>query len=299
MSRFILALSLVAALLLPLSLAPGAAATGSSWCAGKHAERRVDHARCGGGAGSVAQPGASGPPVAEAPRIVRPVRDATTFTWSGHEWTKRSNPGAPTYNGQWSTDNVVPRGDTVLLAVTNPTGSSPVAGELRSTRTGWGYGTYTAVVSGDFTGMGQSVVMGNLFTYDFTQGPGASANEIDAGEISAWGMPDEPKTVSTSHWVDGGPTNVMGIVKELHVTGPTTMTFQLEWVPGRITYRVFHGAGTAGPVFGTKVVTRDVPVPANEQVVFNAWVTGANPDDEAVTRPFVATLHSFDFAPLR
>lgn len=223
---------------------------------------------------------------------------AETFTWSGYEWTKRADAGAPTYNGRWSPDNVVLEGPTARLLVTNPTGTSPVAAELRSARSGWGYGTYTIVTRGDFAGMGQSLVFGNLFTYDFTQAPGASANEIDAGEISAWGVPGEPKTVSTSHWLDGGPTNVMGIVKELHVLGPRTMTFQLDWQPGRIAYRVYHGAGTTGKLFDSAVVTRGVPVPAQERVVVNAWVTSANADAEAATRPFAVELLSFDFVPL-
>ena len=75
---------------------------------------------------------------------------AGDLSFSGYNWLRRTWPGAPHYNGQWSGDNVVLNGDgTVTPRLTNP-GGSAVAAELLSTRTGWGYGSYSLDFRADF-----------------------------------------------------------------------------------------------------------------------------------------------------
>ncbi|WP_299519109.1 hypothetical protein [uncultured Serinicoccus sp.] len=221
---------------------------------------------------------------------------AGDLSFSGYNWLRRTWPGAPHYNGQWSGDNVVLNGDgTVTLRLTNP-GGSPVAAELLSTRTGWGYGSYSLDFRADFDVVSQSVVWGNLFTYDSTQPWDASHNEIDAGEISAWGVPGIAPRLTAGYWLPG-PTNVLSHNESLP-TGPRVFRTTMTWGPGTVSFATYAGATAADTLIASsRVDSSTLPVPAAERVHVNLWVTSANEDDETATAPFEVTVTGFGFAP--
>jgi hypothetical protein len=220
-----------------------------------------------------------------------PVGD---LRWSGYNWLRRTWPGAPQYNGQWSGSNVVDNGDgSLTLRLTN-TGRSPVAAEILSTRTGWGYGSYALDFQGDFDAATPSVVWGNLFTYDSTQPAGASNNEIDAGEISAWGVRGIAPRLTAGYWTPG-PTNVLSHNLALP-TGLRFFTSTMTWSPGSVYFATYAGAGAADTlVAASSVRSAAVPTPAAERVHVNLWVTAANEDDEAATPPLSVRVTRFAF----
>jgi hypothetical protein len=72
----------------------------------------------------------------------------------------------------------------------------------------------------------------------------------------------------------------------------------MVWGPDRISFRSYRGRGTAGPVIATRTLTRaSVPVPGNERVIFNLWVTSANADNQHATKTFQAVVTGFTFKP--
>ncbi|GAA1428886.1 hypothetical protein GCM10009616_09690 [Microlunatus lacustris] len=199
------------------------------------------------------------------------------------------------YNSDWSPDNVTVSGTDLSLIVTNPTGRSPIGAEIRSTRSGWGYGTYATTVLTRFDSMPRSVIFGNLFTYDFTPDVGDQTNEIDIGEISAWGVADAQPSLTSSYKTSGQPGNVIGynipLPQQLDVT-----THVMDWEPGRIRFQAFRGRNARGRAISSAILTgAKVPVPRDERVVFNLWVTDANGNDEQSTPNFAVTIGRFRF----
>lgn len=221
------------------------------------------------------------------------------FRWQGYEWDKRTWGGDPHFNGRWSADNVVPRDDgSLLLRLTN-SGTSPVAAEIVSTRVGWGYGTYTCTFEADFTDVGQSLVWGSLFTWDSTQKEeGASNNEIDAGEVSAWGVPGGPTRISSTVWSEGRRP-IPGHDVEL----PPGLKFfrtSMTWSPRRVSFLTAAGEDAPTTVIASSVVRgAAVPVPRNEAVHFNIWVTDGNGGVPQTTPSFEVRLTSFSFEPYK
>lgn len=222
---------------------------------------------------------------------------AGDFSWQGYEWDKRTWGGAPHYNGRWSASNVVPQDDgSLLLRLTN-TGTSPVAAEIVSTRVGWGYGTYSCSFEADFTDVGRSMVWGSLFTWDDTQkDEDASFNEIDAGEVSAWGVPTGPTRLSGTVWGKGRePVEAYDV--EL-ASGLRFFRTSITWTPRRVSFRTTAGKDEATTVIASSVVRGAVvPVPRNEAVHFNIWAVDGNGGDPSRTPPFEVRLTSFSFEP--
>lgn len=221
------------------------------------------------------------------------------FTWQGYEWDKRTWGGDPHYNGRWSADNVVPQDDGSLLMRLTNSGTSLTAAEIVSTRVGWGYGTYSCTYEADFTDAGRSMVWGSMFTWDSTQkGEDASNNEIDAGEVSAWGVPDGPTRVSGTVW-GAGRRPVTGHDVEL----PPGLRFfrtSMTWSRGRVSFVTTAGQDAATTVIASSVVRGAVvPQPRNEAVHFNIWVSRGNGVDPDSTPPFEVRLTSFTFEPFQ
>jgi len=247
------------------------------------------------------QPVTPVPPVTPTPPVT-PVPPAITavpanFTWDGYSWARRDWGGSPSYNGQWSPSNVIgPNSNNqVTLEVSNPTGSSPYSAEFDSNKLGWGYGTYTVVVDGDLSTLSPSLVFGNMFIYDSTVP--VTANEIDAGEYSAWGSSIYPVTLSQTMYA-----NIAGLSTPLSqsVDAPagSVTTHQIIWTPTSVTINAYSGAGTTGPIILHSQWLSYIPVPQQEQVMFNFWVTSGNGGSpNSVPNAFV-TIQDFTFTPL-
>lgn len=228
-----------------------------------------------------------------------PVGD---FNWEGFNWKKRTDAGAPMYNGKWNPNNVInpdANGD-VKLKITNPTGNAPEAAEMFSTKQGFGYGTYTTVVEKDLKAMQDEVVWGCLFTYDGTANPGM--NEIDLCEASAWGgggAENWDVTQGHGYWFDAAAGPGVGNKTITFPVSPSAIqTHKLVWEPGKLTFYTFAGEGDTAQLAKKTVLTgTNVPVPAKERVHFNLWVVGGNGGDAATVTPEEVKIKDFDFVP--
>nr|MBA2696744.1 hypothetical protein [Actinomycetota bacterium] len=159
-------------------------------------------------------------------------------------------------------------------------GADPVGAELVSTRTGWGYGTYRCAVETTFDSVGPSLVWGGMFTYDPEQVYPQGHNELDSGEISAWGVVGRVPRLIGGYWVDG-PRNVVS--HDVELPGDLRhFVFEMVWEPGAITWTTWGGTSAADTAIASSSVRpTDVPVPADERVHFNIWVTALHDSDPA------------------
>jgi len=224
--------------------------------------------------------------------------------WSGYRWNKRLAEGAPHYNGNWSADNVIgPDGNGhLLLKITNPTDNSPIAAEIVSNSTGWGYGVYYCVTEVDMSALPKSAVFGGMFTFD--SGALPTNNEIDANEASAWGGgPSQtwPVVLNHTYWIPDGSNRTS--VEAGNVTAPSVAihTHRMIWEEGKITWDSWEGIGTNGTLINHSEATDDIPVPRAERVHFNVWVFDGNdgnpdtvPETEVVLRQFAYEEESFE-----
>lgn len=219
------------------------------------------------------------------------------LSWRGYHWLRRTWPGGPQYNRRWSPDNVtLEADDTITLRMSNP-GADPVGAELVSTRTGWGYGTYRCAVETTFDSVGPSLVWGGMFTYDPEQVYPQGHNELDSGEISAWGVVGRVPRLIGGYWVDG-PRNVVS--HDVELPGDLRhFVFEMVWEPGAITWTTWGGTSAADTAIASSSVRpTDVPVPADERVHFNIWVTALHDSDPATTPSHSARLTDFVFTPV-
>lgn len=229
---------------------------------------------------------------------------AADFSWKGLNWEKRFWAGAPHFNGSWDKNNVVnpDANGHVKLNLTNPTGSAPVAAEFQSTRRGFGYGTYTTVVEKNVSAMQKETVWGCLFTYDPDAKPGHT--EIDLCEASAWGGGAEwgqswPVEQGHGYWFDAaaGPGKGNTVVNFPAPTDPI-LTHKMVWEPGKITFETYSGEGYSGPLVKRTVLEgENIPVPANERIHFNLWVTGGGGGNPTQVKPESVTIRDFSFTP--
>lgn len=224
--------------------------------------------------------------------------------WKGLNWHKRAvgESGGPTYNGVWAAGNVTgPDSNGYMsIAITNP-GSAPVAAEMSTTRSGFGYGTYTCVVGTRLDTMHKAIVFGGLFTYDGTQAAALSKNEIDICETSAWGTAIDPVTVAHTYFrddsnSDGNPESIDNFVS---MTTDAVHTHQMVWTPTALTFRSYAGTGTTGTLILQTNASTNIPVPENEQIIFNIWVFdlgggGVNPATATAT---TVVIRDFSFVP--
>lgn len=227
-----------------------------------------------------------------------------SFAWKGLNWQKRFWGGAPQYNQAFDSANVSnpDAKGYVTMNLSNPTGSAPVGAEFQSTRRGFGYGTYSTTVEKNLNLLQKEVVWGCLFTYDPDADPGY--NEIDLCEASAWGGgaaygESWPVTQGHGYWFDatkppgeGNNTTVFG------VTDSPILTHKLVWAPGKLTFETYAGAGYTGQLLKRTVLEGStVPIPANEAIHFNLWVTGGGGGDPAHVKPETVIIRDFSFLP--
>ncbi|WP_286135409.1 hypothetical protein [Arthrobacter sp. UCD-GKA] len=249
---------------------------------------------------------AVGPMPAQAAVIAPLAEDpgpAGSFEWKGFNWQKRFWGGAPQFNRMFDPANVgnPDANGYVTLRLSNPTGAAPAGAEIQSTRQGFGYGTYSTTVAKNVSALQKEVVWGCLFTYDPEASPGY--NEIDLCEASAWGGgaaygENWPVTQGHGYWFDAllppGEGNST-------ITFPTTttavLTHRLIWEPSKLTFETFAGTGFAGTLLKRTVMQgATVPVPANEAIHFNLWVTGGGGGDPLHVAPESVVIRDFSFA---
>lgn len=218
---------------------------------------------------------------------------STVFTWKGISWTRRDYGGGPQYNNNWEAGNVIgpDSNDYMTLRISNPTGTSPIAAEFDS-NVSFGYGYYMMVLGSRVDNLPYSAVWGGMFTYD--SGVPIYFNEIDVNETSSWGEPNPPVTSHNYYYNNGG-------VAAEHddpytTTSDAVTTHTLKWTPGRLEFNSYVGTGTGGTLLKNTVATANIPTPASEVLIFNAWVFDGGSDDETVTPQTDIVIRDFSFA---
>lgn len=227
-----------------------------------------------------------------------------SFTWKGFNWEKRAWNGPPQFNELFDEQNVSDpdANGYVTLTVSNPTGGEPSGAEFRSTRRGFGYGTYTTTVEKNINELQKELVWGCLYTYDPSGAPGFT--EIDLCEASAWGGGGKyglswPVTQGHGYWVDATKPSGDGNKKvDFEVFDSRVLTHKMIWEPGKLTYETYSGEGSGHRLVRRTVLEgSSVPRPANEAVHFNLWViAGGGGSPESVKRETVI-VRDFSFTP--
>lgn len=214
--------------------------------------------------------------------------------WKGYAWTRRTDEGAPHYNGSWDPANVIgPDGDNhMTLRLTNPSGTFPIAAEFYTVQEGFGYGVYTSVIATRLDTLYKSTVFGGMFTYD-NNNSYVTNNEIDVHETSAWG---EAGSVQLEHtyFINSGGVKT-GVTDGTNIPTDILMTHRMRWQPGKITWDSFKGVGVDGTVALHTVQTNQVGTPAQEVIDFNLWVFGDGPTNPALAPQQDVTIQDFTF----
>lgn len=229
-----------------------------------------------------------------------------SFAWKGFNWEKRDWNGAPQFNAAFDAANVADPDSNghVQLAISNPAGKEPSGAEFRSTRRGFGYGTYTTTVERNINLLQPEIVWGCLYTYDPSAQPGY--NEIDLCEASAWGGGGAygqswPVTQGHGYWVDASKPSGEGNKKsDFEVIDSPVLTHRLVWEPHRLTFETYAGEGFGGQrIKRTVLEGPTVPTPAKEAVHFNLWVIGGGGGDPANVEAETVTVRDFSFTPAK
>jgi hypothetical protein len=224
----------------------------------------------------------------------------SSIVWKGYTWNLRND---PPYDSPgicaWSSANILgPDANGYLtFKVTNPTGIQPIGCQMNSQKVGWGYGTYTVVVEGDWAAFDKNIVFGGLFPlYN-----GTHYIEFDVCETSKW---DGYATTQIIHnsWYGTYPTSLLTHGMRMPIPSDRVQTHRLIWQAGKATFDSFIGTGTGGTPFFHTEITQDVPVPGSEAVVFNMWVTagpqGSVADASDLDAPETAVIiRDFTFTP--
>jgi hypothetical protein len=248
--------------------------------------------------GAVPSHAADTTPMADDPGPV------ASFAWKGFNWQKRFRGGAPQYNQSFDAANVgsPDANGYVTMKLSNPTGSAPAGAEFQSSRQGFGYGTYSTTVEKNVSMLQKEVVWGCLFTYDPDATPGY--NEIDLCEASAWGGgaafgESWPVTQGHGYWFDAGkPPGQGNSTITFATTNDPILTHKMVWEPGKLTFETYAGEGYSGTLLKRTVMQGStVPVPANEAIHFNLWVTGGGGGDPAHVAPESVVIRDFSFTP--
>lgn len=214
------------------------------------------------------------------------------FSWKGYTWNKRIDQGPSMYNNLWSSSNVTgPDGNGyVTMSVTN-SGSSPVGGEFYSVTRGWGYGTYITTIGTRVDNMDPEVVMGGMFTFDFTRAPDYA--EIDMGEVRRYN--GNPNTrILYSHTYNNGSNTF--ITDDVDVTADIIQTHMATWTPTKIEFTSYVGEGTSGSVINHYIHRTFIPKTSLERVHFDAWVQNLSTPADAT--PIDIVVRNFTFIPM-
>ena len=168
---------------------------------------------------------------------------------------------------------------------------------MNSQKVGWGYGTYTVVVEGNWAAFDKNIVFGGLFPLYC----GTPYIEFDVCETSKWDVFAATQIIHNS-WYGTYPTSLLTHGMRMAVPSDTVQTHRLIWQAGKATFDSFIGTGTGGTNYFHTEITQDVPAPGPEVVVFNMWVTagpaGSVADATDLDAPETSViLRNFTFTP--
>lgn len=201
---------------------------------------------------------------------------ATSVSWSGLDWTVRTNEGQPGPNC-WSSKNVWVDQDGYLnLRISTVDGI--VCSASVSSKSVFKNGTYTWVVEGPLTSFDENIVLG-LFQYPVGMIRNGT-DEIDI-EVAQWGNSKNPNLNYTVWPAQLGPEKYFKAKSSLLAQAEYTFTFQRT--NGRVDY-----FGPRWFMSGPEVTNKEMPVK------MNLWLfQGAR----NYKRDIVVRIKSFTFIP--
>lgn len=214
----------------------------------------------------------------------------TMFTWSDTTWVARSNTGGPTANDLWDPKNVtINENGHLRLAVTRVE-DTLYAAEARTTRTGWGYGTYRIKLASPVDHYEHNIVVG-IFTFDYDD-PAYGRREIDF-EASSWGNSSAPVAWTHTFWSGNGSDSDSHIQSSIAAPSDPGIEHVLEWTPDHLYWVSYLSDGT---VLSEDTYTgANRPIPGGESFVLNLWVFNGTAWESSV--PAELVIESFSFTP--
>jgi hypothetical protein len=220
--------------------------------------------------------------VATVPGTPRSAR--RTIQFAGYQWETREAPAD--YGGArnvFDPANVWTDQQGFLHLHISRRGNRWVSAELKLARS-LGYGSYRFVV-GDVAHLEPATVLA-LFTWDDFGPP----REMDI-EISRWGEPQDKNAqfVIQPYVV---PANTIRFT-----TPPGTLTYWIDWQPGRAAFKTFRGSSASQGTqpIAEHVFTSGIPSPGDERVHFNFYVF--NNRRNPMQREAEVIVEKFEFLP--
>jgi hypothetical protein len=238
-------------------------------------------------AGSVASAGPQ-PPATTDYTAVYPV------SWGGQLWLGRESPvtkQGPAPNYWLSTpDTVFTDSSGRLHLVAEQVGSQFYSVGIQSTKSNYGYGTYTVVVDTPLSSLDPIAVVG-MYTYNRNYLPGR--DEIDV-ELSRWGQPSP--TFNNSQFVVQ-PWHLKNHLQAfLSPTDHTPLTFQWQWTKSAVYFREYDGVLPGATLIKKWTCASFSPAPLNgTKMNFNLWFSRGQPPYNRQTQEVV--FRSFTYGP--
>lgn len=212
-------------------------------------------------------------------------QESRVFRFSGHDWVVKSShrPVGPGPNVFSSRNAWVDSKGKLHLKISNEGGRWTCA-EVVCQRKGLGYGLYRFKV-GDTSAFPPNVVLG-LFTWD------NEASEQNNREID----------IELSRWNDPGNANGQFVVQpyttpeniDRFAVPPGATEHQFLWAPGALSFQSML-TGLSVRKIHEHTFLRGVPLPGNEQIRINLWLTGGQPPQGSAD--VEVTIDSFEFQP--
>jgi hypothetical protein len=186
-----------------------------------------------------------------------------TISFSGYEWRLRDAPSSRGGRNLYSPSKVWTDAKGAMHLSLSKTGNDWTCSEVSMTRS-LGYGRYRFVVQ-DVQHLEPSLVFG-MFTWDYAGGEQGN-REMDI-EITRWG---DPSNKNAQYVVQ--PFYVAANVERFMVP-EGTLTHELHWEPGRVSFRTVRGSGGSehAAVVAEHVFTSGVPSPGIESIRMNHYV---------------------------
>jgi hypothetical protein len=205
-------------------------------------------------------PQTGGPVLATATISGTPPPPLKTLQFSGYQWEIRNAPGATGDSKQAPGDEDAWTDQTGLLHLRIVKRGGRWSSSAMKLSRSLGYGSYRFVVR-DLSHLEPAAVFA-LYTWD-DDGP---AREVDI-EISRWGEPaDKNAQYVVQPYVV--PANTVRFTAP-----PGTLTFTIDWQPGKVRFRTVRGASSEikSNTVAEHVFTSGIPAPGNERIHLNLY----------------------------
>lgn len=213
------------------------------------------------------------------------------ISFSGYDWLVKSSFGrtgpGPNFFSHSPEKVSVDNRDRLHLSVSQKEGRW-FSTEVVSKKS-FGYGRYKFLLGSNPADLDENIVLG-LFTWDNDLKP--HHNEIDI-EFSRWG---ESSNDNAQYVIHTGRDQA--VKHRFNIPGwPRKTLHIITWTPGKLFFESYRGrrAWSWRKIASFKLSGDRVPVPANEQVRMNLWLTGGIPPEGNENPETRIIIDSFSF----